>query len=72
VPLGVDLVTFAPRVDPLPAEAARLVYAGRLSREKNPRPVSGAVRRLVGSGVAVRLDVYGEGPEHAALRWSRR
>ena len=47
---------------------ARLVYAGRLSHEKNPRAVVGAVRVLRAQGVAVRLDVYGDGPEHTALR----
>lgn len=50
----------------------RLVYAGRLSHEKNPRPVIGAVRELLASGAQVHLDVYGEGPEHAALRRSAR
>ncbi|MFL6124121.1 glycosyltransferase [Actinophytocola sp.] len=72
IPLGVDLDTFAPRRSAPPPEVVRLVYAGRLSHEKNPRPVIGAVRHLAGSGVLVRLDVYGEGPEHAALRRSAR
>lgn len=67
IPLGVDLETFRPdqrrRSGP-----ALLVYAGRLSHEKNPRAVVGAVRELVAAGQQVRLDVYGDGPEHAALR----
>lgn len=71
IPLGVDLETFHPRGVP-PAGVARLVYAGRLSHEKNPRAVVGAVRALVDSGVAVRLDVYGDGPEQPALRRQAR
>jgi hypothetical protein len=61
IPLGVDLDTFQPRVSETPA-IARLVYAGRLSHEKNPRAVVGAVRVLRSQGVPVRLDVYGDGP----------
>jgi alpha-1,6-mannosyltransferase len=71
IPLGVDLETFHPRHVP-PSDVTRLVYAGRLSHEKNPRAVVGAVRALVDSGLAVRLDVYGDGPEHAALRRQAR
>jgi alpha-1,6-mannosyltransferase len=67
IPLGVDLDTFRPRGSSV-SRVARLVYAGRLSHEKNPRPVIGAVRTLLTSGVAVRLDVYGDGQEHTALR----
>jgi alpha-1,6-mannosyltransferase len=67
IPLGVDLDTFQPRRASATA-VARLVYAGRLSHEKNPRAVVGAVQELLSQGVAVRLDVYGDGPEHTALR----
>jgi alpha-1,6-mannosyltransferase len=67
IPLGVDLDTFQPGGF-VPSEVTRLAYAGRLSHEKNPRPVIGAVRDLTESGVRVRLDVYGDGPEHATLR----
>jgi alpha-1,6-mannosyltransferase len=67
IPLGVDLDTFHPS-GLTGSTVARLVYAGRLSPEKNPRAVIGAVRTLLVSGVAVRLDVYGDGPEHTALR----
>lgn len=67
IPLGVDLDTFRPRAVPA-APVARLVYAGRLSHEKNPRAVIGAVGVLLSAGVPVRLDVYGDGPEHTALR----
>ncbi len=68
IPLGVDLATFRPYGSHRPGGDARLVYAGRLSPEKNPRAVVGAVRELTGTGAAVRLDVYGDGPEHSALR----
>lgn len=67
IPLGVDLDTFQPRGSGV-SDVARLVYAGRLSHEKNPRAVIGAVGSLLASGVNVRLDVYGDGPEHTALR----
>jgi alpha-1,6-mannosyltransferase len=67
IPLGVDLDTFQPR-RVAASSVARLVYAGRLSPEKNPRAVIGAVRALLDSGTPVRLDVYGDGPEHTALR----
>jgi len=68
IPLGVDLSTFRPRRQTGAPGAARLVYAGRLSHEKNPRAVVGAVRALVAGGVPVVLDVFGDGPELAALR----
>lgn len=68
IPLGVDLDTFRPQRTRERRGPAALVYAGRLSHEKNPRAVIGAVRELMTSGVAVRLDVYGDGPEHTALR----
>ena len=68
IPLGVDLDTFRPLRTRQEQGPARLVYAGRLSHEKNPRAVVGAVRELVTGGAAVRLDVYGDGPEHTALR----
>lgn len=68
IPLGVDLDTFRPQRTGRGRGPARLVCAGRPSHEKNPRAVVGAVRELATSGVAVRLDVYGDGPEHPALR----
>jgi alpha-1,6-mannosyltransferase len=72
IPLGVDLHTFRPaprRPDPGPA---RLVYAGRLSPEKNPGAVVGAVGELIRAGRAVRLDVYGDGPALGQLRRAAR
>jgi alpha-1,6-mannosyltransferase len=68
VPLGVDLGTFRPRA-PLPDNGpTRLVYAGRLSQEKNPGAAIEAVRLLVRDGLDVRLDVYGTGGALGALR----
>lgn len=72
IPLGVDLATFRPaprRPEPGPA---RLVYAGRLSPEKNPAAVIGAVGELIRAGKPVRLDVYGDGPEIGTLRKAAR
>ena len=68
VPLGVDLNTFRPVSVPPRFGPARLVYAGRLSPEKNPQAAIGAVRHLVRDGVAVRLDVYGDGVAADQLR----
>jgi len=71
IPLGVDLDTFRPAaqpVEPAPGGQIRLIYAGRLSLEKNPQSVIGAVARLVSDGVPVHLDVYGDGAVLARLR----
>jgi alpha-1,6-mannosyltransferase len=67
VPLGVDLATFRPRPQYHDA-TARLVYAGRLSPEKNPGAVIGAVDVLVRNGNDVTLDVYGHGSALPALK----
>lgn len=71
VPLGVDLATFRPvprapradRADP----ALRLVHAGRLSREKSPHLAVATAVELHRRGVAVRMDVYGDGPHRDEL-----
>jgi alpha-1,6-mannosyltransferase len=68
VPLGVDLATFHPVALPPRFGPVRLVYAGRLSPEKNPQTAIGAVRHLVREGLAVRLDVYGDGVAADQLR----
>jgi alpha-1,6-mannosyltransferase len=71
VPLGVDLATFRPSARDRPRHGpARLVYAGRLSMEKNPAAVIGAMRVLAGTGT--RLDVYGDGPALSSLRRQAR
>jgi alpha-1,6-mannosyltransferase len=68
VPLGVDLEVFRPAPHgPAPSAAVRLVYAGRLSTEKNPAATVDAVRALRWRGVDARLDIYGSGPALAAL-----
>jgi alpha-1,6-mannosyltransferase len=68
IPLGVDLATFRPG-PPLPDnEPVRLVYASRLSPEKNPGAVIEAVKLLVRNGTDVRLDVCGTGAALPALR----
>jgi alpha-1,6-mannosyltransferase len=68
VPLGVDLDTFSPQ--PLLSHngPVRLVYAGRLSPEKNPGAVIEAVKLLVANGIDACLDVYGTGAALPALR----
>lgn len=67
VPLGVDLATFRPRPQYHDA-TARLVYAGRLSPEKNPGAVIAAMDVLVRNGNDVTLDVYGHGSALPALK----
>jgi alpha-1,6-mannosyltransferase len=68
IPLGVDLDTFRPRPSLSDNEPSRLIYAGRLSQEKNPGAVVEAVDLLVRSGVDVHLDVYGDGSALVGLR----
>ena len=73
VPLGVDLATFVPaHATAATTEAhqpgvARLVHAGRLSKEKEPELMLAAVRELVARGCRVQLDVFGDGPERKRL-----
>lgn len=68
VPLGVDLDVFSPAPRLPDNGPTRLVYAGRLSPEKNPGAVIEAVKLLVRNGIDVCLDVYGTGAAMAALR----
>ncbi|MDR0416617.1 MAG: glycosyltransferase [Propionibacteriaceae bacterium] len=69
VPLGVDLETFAPAAAPLaPEPTLRLVYAGRLSREKSPHMAVATAVELDRRGRQVRLDVYGTGPHVGELK----
>ena len=66
VPLGVDLDTFRPTASPHDPDRTggtlRLVHLGRLSREKSPHLAVATAVALHQRGVAVRLDVYGDGP----------
>lgn len=68
VPLGVDLETFSPVVDPAdyrpppPEGPLRIVHCSRLSPEKNPALSVETVRELVRRGVDVHLTVFGAGP----------
>jgi alpha-1,6-mannosyltransferase len=75
VPLGVDLVTFAPshRDTALRASLARgadamLVHCGRLSPEKHVERSVDTIAQLHESGHRVRLIVAGDGPCRAALQ----
>lgn len=68
VPLGVDLETFHPSVgSPDDDEVLKLIYAGRLSHEKSPQLAVATAAELHRRGRAVRLDVYGTGPDLAEL-----
>lgn len=75
VPLGVDLVTFAPvhRDTALRASLARgadamLVHCGRLSPEKHAERSIDTIAELHESGHRVRLVIAGDGPCRAALQ----
>jgi alpha-1,6-mannosyltransferase len=67
VPLGVDLDVFRPARPSRRQGPLRLVYAGRLSPEKNPQAAIEAVRALGRAGIPVRLDVHGDGSARDAL-----
>lgn len=68
VSLGVDLDTFRPQAERGPGPGPeRLVHAGRLSREKSPDLAVATALALHRRGVAVHLDVYGEGPWRGRL-----
>lgn len=66
VPLGVDLDLFRPR-QRFESAVLRLVYVGRLSREKSPDLAVATAIELHRRGVPVRLDVYGDGPHRPEL-----
>lgn len=69
VPLGVDLDTFRP-ARPAPVRRGaplRLVHVGRLSREKSPHLAVATAVALHRRGVAVTLDVWGDGPHRDEL-----
>ncbi|MVA76893.1 glycosyltransferase [Auraticoccus sp. F435] len=69
VPLGVDLETFHPDAGaPVDDGVLKLVYIGRLSREKSPHLAVATAVELHRRGVPVRLDVYGTGPHLDELR----
>lgn len=83
VPLGVDLDVFAPGEAAREAGGGgaaggsgpsgddgviRLVYAGRLSAEKNVGLAISTVRELTRGGRDAQLDVYGTGAAQAELR----
>lgn len=69
VPLGVDLEVFNPsRGTPVDDGVIKLVYCGRLSREKMPHLAVETTVELHRRGHKVRLDVYGAGPDEARLR----
>lgn len=68
VSLGVDLDVFRPSPSLPDNGPTRLVYAGRLSPEKNPAAAIKAVKLLVRNGTDARLDVYGTGAALPVLR----
>ncbi|WP_107704723.1 glycosyltransferase [Nocardioides allogilvus] len=68
VPLGVDLDTFRPALDPQRAEGPlRLTHFGRLSREKSPHLAVATAVELHRRGISMTLDVYGDGPHLSEL-----
>ncbi|WP_319946972.1 glycosyltransferase [Tessaracoccus caeni] len=68
VPLGVDLCTFHPRHGaPIDDGVLKLCYVGRLSHEKSPQLAVETAVELHRRGHRLRLDMYGTGPDRAAL-----
>lgn len=72
VPLGVDLSIFRPLPRAVPpvdgSRQVRMVHLGRLSAEKRPELALATVAELRRRGMAVRLDIVGEGPLGPELR----
>jgi alpha-1,6-mannosyltransferase len=84
VALGVDLTTFHPdRASAsttiagtrsgsvggsAESDVPRLIHAGRLSQEKRPDLAVATAVELHRQGLAFRLDVFGDGPDRAALQ----
>jgi alpha-1,6-mannosyltransferase len=76
VPLGVDLDHFRPvprngpqiRSGSGSQQVLRLIHVGRLSPEKSPQLAVATAVALHDAGVALTLDVYGEGPMLTELR----
>lgn len=68
IPLGIDLETFRPPETPRPDATPTLVYAGRLSPEKQPQVAIDTLRRLHQRGLYARLVVAGSGPLDRNLR----
>lgn len=67
VPLGVDLDVFRPLDAEVPRPTTRLVFLGRLSRDKRPDLALGALQALVDRGRDVELVYVGGGPMRSAL-----
>ena len=69
VSLGVDLEEFTPTPHEAgPGPQLKLIYAGRLSREKSPHLAVATAVELDRRGVDVQLNVYGTGPHLEELR----
>ncbi len=76
IPNGVDSEMFRPPAtdsSAAPADRLRILFAGRLHKEKNPGLLLEELARLRREGVtAFRLDVVGDGPLAAAMREQAR
>lgn len=57
---------------PVTMELGRLLYVGRLSREKGVHHLLAAMSPLISAGEGVRLDVVGDGPERERLEAQSR
>ena len=70
VPLGVDLGTFNPDKGAPDADLgpAQLCYVGRMSHEKHPDLAVRAAVELYHRGVDFQLNMYGTGPDIAAMQ----
>jgi len=67
IPCGIDTTLFCPSPAPPAAGRPRVVFVGRLVREKGCDVLLRALRRCEERGVAPDLDVVGTGPELTQL-----
>lgn len=70
LPNGIDAATWRPASRPARDGTVRIVTAMRLARRKRPLPflrVARRMRQLLPAGAAVRLEIYGEGPDRPKL-----
>ncbi len=67
IPHGVDVVAFAPAIDPSRRRRGSVAAVGRLIEKKGFDVLIDAVADVVHSGVEVHLTIYGDGPLRSEL-----
>lgn len=67
IPNGIDRTAFYPAAEPLPPSPLRLLFVGRLAKQKAVSVLLEAVTLLHRSGLDLHLTIVGDGPERLAL-----